>query len=182
SSRRQRCGVPFAHRLSNGGAVQVDDFDISSSKIGDSTERLVDRAVEEARRRDHGLLLNEHLFVAFAQLEWDLFADVMHDVELNPHVILDATEAYLRGIPPLSAPRLRVSSTTKLVFKLALHRATRSGKQMIEAIDVVAALLDETQGTAASILARHGAEPSEVVHQLNERMREMELRDELLKK
>ena len=33
-----------------------------------------------------------------------------------------------------------------LVFKPALHRATRSGKQMIEAIDVVAAVLDETQG------------------------------------
>jgi ATP-dependent Clp protease ATP-binding subunit ClpA len=162
--------------------VQVEDFDISSNRIGDTTERLVARAVEEARRRDHGLLSNEHLFLAFAQLEWDLFADVMHDVDLNPHVILEATEAYLRGIPPHAAARLRVSATTKLVFKLALHRATRSGKQMIEATDVVAAVLDETQGTAALILARHGAEPREVVHQLNERMREMELRDELLKK
>ena len=162
--------------------MQVDDFDISSSKIGDTTQRLVDRAVEEARRRDHGLLSNEHLFLAFAQLEWDLFADVMHDVELNPHVILEATEEHLRGIPPLAGRGLRLSSTTKLVFKLALHRATRSGKQMIEAVDVVGAVLDDTQGTAASILARHGAEPGEVVHQLNERMRDMELRDERLKK
>ena len=83
--------------------VQVDDFDISSSKIGDTAQRIVDRAVEEARRREHGLLTNEHLFLAFAQVEWDLFADVMHDVELNPHVILEATEAHLRAIPPLSA-------------------------------------------------------------------------------
>jgi ATP-dependent Clp protease ATP-binding subunit ClpA len=162
--------------------VQVDDFEISSSKIGDSTERLVDRAVEEARRRDHGLLSNEHLFLAFAQLEWDLFADVMHDLALNPQAILEATEAHLRAIPPLASPRLRVASTTKLVFKLALHRATRSGKQMIEAIDVVAAVLDETQGMAAVILARHGADPNEVVYQLHERMRDLELRQERLKK
>jgi hypothetical protein len=31
----------------------VDDFDIAQSKIGESSQRLVDRAIEEARRRGH---------------------------------------------------------------------------------------------------------------------------------
>jgi ATP-dependent Clp protease ATP-binding subunit ClpA len=55
----------------------VDDFDIAQSKIGESAQRVVDRAVEESRRRDHGLLTNEHVLLAFAQVEWDTFSQVM---------------------------------------------------------------------------------------------------------
>ncbi len=163
--------------------MQVDDFDISASKIGESAARQIDRAVEEARRHDHGMLANEHLFLAFAQVEWDLFADVMHDVGLNPHIILEATEEYLRRVPPAPMARFRVSSTTKLILKLALHRVTRSGKQVIEAADIVIALLEEAPpGGAGSILARYGAEPGEVAFQLQERMHDIEMRDERLKK
>jgi len=163
--------------------VQVDDFDISSSKVGETAVRQIDRAVEEARRRDHGQLANEHLFLAFLQVEWDLFADVMHDVGLNPHVILEATEEQLRRVPPLSMPRFRVSPSTKLILKLALNRAMRAGKQALEAVDIVTAVLEETPpGAAASILSRHGANLSDVVFHLHERTREIEMRDERLKK
>ena len=70
----------------------MDDFDIAQSKIGESAQRVVDRAVEESRRRDHALLTNEHIFLAFAQVEWDTFSQVMRDLELNPHEILQALE------------------------------------------------------------------------------------------
>ena len=61
--------------ISNGGTtVHVDDLDISPSKIGETAQRIVDRAIEEARRREHALLTNEHIFLAFAQVEWDMFA------------------------------------------------------------------------------------------------------------
>jgi len=163
--------------------VQVDDFDISSSKVGETAVRQIDRAVEEARRLDHGQLSNEHLFLAFLQVEWDLFADVMHDVGLNPHVILEATEEQLRRVPPLYMPRFRVSPSTKLILKLALNRAMRAGKQALEAVDIVTAVLEETPpGAAASILSRHGANLSDVVFHLQERTREIEMRDERLKK
>ena len=54
--------------------MHVDDLDISPSKIGETAQRIVDRAFEEARRREHALLTNEHIFLAFAQVEWDMFA------------------------------------------------------------------------------------------------------------
>ena len=50
----------------------MDDFDIPQNKMAESAERVVDRAVDEARRRDHGLLTNEHVCLAFAQVEWDM--------------------------------------------------------------------------------------------------------------
>ena len=162
--------------------MHVDDLDISPSKIGESAQRIVDRAVEEARRREHALLTNEHLFLAFAQVEWDMFAQVMRDVELNPHTILQAIEEHLHLLPSFPGRELRVSQATKLVFKLALHNATRAGRQTIEAADLFSAILEETQGVAVTILRRHGVGPDVLRERLAVRMRDLELREERLKK
>jgi ATP-dependent Clp protease ATP-binding subunit ClpA len=162
--------------------VHVDDLDISPSKIGETAQRIVDRAIEEARRREHALLTNEHIFLAFAQVEWDMFAEVMRDIELNPHTILQAIEEHLHMMPSFAGRELRVSPATKLVFKLALHHASRGGRQTIEAADLFSAVFEETQGVPVSILRRHGVEPEVLVSRLNTRMRDLELREERLKK
>ena len=162
--------------------MHVDDLDISPSKIGETAQRIIDRAIEEARRREHALLTNEHIFLAFAQVEWDMFAEVMRDIELNPHTILQAIEEHLHMMPSFAGRELRVSPATKLVFKLALHHASRAGRQTIEAADLFSAVFEETQGVPVSILRRHGVEPEVLVTRLNARMRDMELREERLKK
>jgi len=162
--------------------VQVEDLDISPSKIGDTAQRIVDRATEEARRREHALLTNEHIFLAFAQVEWDMFAEVMRDVEMNPHTILQAIEEHLHVMPSFASRELRVSPASKLVFKLALHHASRAGRQTIEAADLFSAVLEETQGVPVTILRRHGVDPEVLGSRLTARMRDMELRDERLKK
>ena len=33
----------------------MEDFDIAQNKVGESAQRIVDRAVEESRRRDHAV-------------------------------------------------------------------------------------------------------------------------------
>src|SRR3954465_14786000 len=89
------CGT----RVASGGSGSVDDFDIAQSKIGESAQRVVDRAIEESRRAGHPMLTNEHIFLAFPQVEWDTFSQVMRDLELNPHEILQALEQHLQVLP-----------------------------------------------------------------------------------
>ena len=71
--------------------VQVDDLDISPSKIGESAQRIIDRAIEEARRREHAVLTNEHVFLAFAQVEWDVFAEVMRGLATSGTTLFHTT-------------------------------------------------------------------------------------------
>src|SRR3954447_5819686 len=99
--------------------------------MADSAERVVDRAPEEARRRDHALLTNEHVCLAFAQAEWDMFGEVMRDVNLNPHEILQALEEHPPRRPSVPTRILRVAPSTKLLFKLALLHASRCGRHSI---------------------------------------------------
>jgi ATP-dependent Clp protease ATP-binding subunit ClpA len=160
----------------------VDDFDIAQSKIGESAQRVVNRAIEETRRRDHPFLTNEHIFLAFAQVEWDTFSHVMRDLELNPHEVLQALEEHLHMMPAVGGRELRVAPATKLVFKLAFHQASRAGRQTIEASDLFAAIFEESQGIPVSIIRRHGIEPEVLVARIATRMRDNELREERLRK
>src|SRR5712691_10692239 len=162
--------------------VHVEDLDIAPGKIGETAQRIIDRAIEEARRREHALLTNEHLFLAFAQVEWDMFSAIMRDVELNPHTILQAIEEHLHMMPSFAGRELRVSPSTKLVFKLALHHGSRAGRQTIESVDVFSAVFEEMQGVPVSILRRYGGEPAVLVARRGARVRDMELREERLKK
>ena len=160
----------------------MEDFDIPQNKLAESAERVVDRALDEARRREHALLTNEHVCLAFAQVEWDMFGQVMRDLSLNPHEILQALEEHLRVLPSAPGRELRVAPSTKLLFKLALLHASRSGRHAVEATDLFSAIFEETQGIPVSIIRRHGIEPEALVSRLATRMRDHELREERLKK
>ena len=160
----------------------MEEFDIPQNKLADSAERVVDRALDEARRREHALLTNEHVCLAFAQVEWDMFGQVMRDVNLNPHEILQALEEHLRLLPSVPGRELRIAPSTKLLFKLALLHASRSGRHSVEATDLFSAIFEETQGIPVSIIRRHGIEPEALVSRLATRMRDQELREERLKK
>ena len=111
-----------------------------------------------------------------------MFGEVMRDLELNPHEILQALEEHLRLLPSVAGRDLRVAPSTKLLFKLALLHASRSGRHTIEATDLFSAIFEETQGIPVSIIRRHGIEPEALVSRLATRMRDHELREERLKK
>ena len=160
----------------------MEEFDIPQNKLAESADRVVDRALDDARRRDHALLTNEHLCLAFAQIEWDMFGELMRDVSLNPHEIVQALEEHLRLLPATPGRELRVAPSTKLLFKLALLHASRSGRHTIEATDLFSAIFEETQGVPVSIIRRHGIEPEALVSRLATRMRDHELNEERLKR
>jgi ATP-dependent Clp protease ATP-binding subunit ClpA len=158
------------------------DIDIPQNRLAESAERVVDRAIDEARRREHALLTNEHVCVAFAQVEWDMFGQVMRDLQLNPHEILQALEDHIRALPASPGRDLRVAQSTKLLFKLAMLHSSRSGRHTVEATDLFSAIFEETQGVPVSIIRRHGIEPETLVSRIATRMRDNELREERLKK
>jgi ATP-dependent Clp protease ATP-binding subunit ClpC len=178
-SRRSRIeGKPW-----NGEAAVSDtELDIPQNRLAESAERVLDRALDEARRREHALLTNEHVCLAFAQVEWDMFGQLMQDLQLNPHEILHALEEHMRAVAPSPGRELRVAQSTKLLFKLAMLHSSRSGRQAVEATDLFSAIFEETQGVPVSIIRQHGIEPATLVSRLATRMRDNEMREERLKK
>lgn len=159
----------------------MDDFDIAQSKIGESAQKVSDRAIEEARRRNH-MLNNDHVFLAFTQVEWNTFSQVMRDLELNPHEIVQAIEEYLEMEPTFKGRELRISLSTKLIYRLAFHAASKSGRQTIESSDLFSAILEETNGNLAKVIRSFKVDPENLKRQIAIRIRDNELREEHFRK
>jgi ATP-dependent Clp protease ATP-binding subunit ClpA len=159
----------------------VEDFDIAPGKIGESGQRIVDRAIEECRRREHAIVTNEHVFLAFLQVEWDTFTQVTGELSVNPRELLTALEDYLDTLWKTGDRRLTVAPATKLVLKLAFHQASRSGRQSIESVDLFAAIFEESQGIPVSVVRHQRVEPEVLVSRMVTRMRDNELQEERLR-
>ncbi|MDE3156751.1 MAG: ATP-dependent Clp protease ATP-binding subunit [Acidobacteriota bacterium] len=162
--------------------MHVDEFDIAPSKIGESAQRVFDRAFDEARRRQQPLLTNEHVFLGFAQVEWELYAQVMRDLGLDPRAIVVEVEQRIQGGPARAQHEPQVSTATKLLCKLAFHHASRSGRQALEAADLFSAIFEDAQALPAAILRRQAIDPQQVTTRVAARVRDLELRDERLRK
>jgi ATP-dependent Clp protease ATP-binding subunit ClpA len=160
----------------------VDNFDVPTGKIGEAAQRVIERASLEARRRGHASLTADHLLVALAAVEWDLFAKVMRTTDLNPRAIVIGIEEVLAALPSVEGVDVRVAPDTRLLTKLALHRATRAGHQTIEPADLFAALLDDAHGALASVLREYGVDADDVASRLAAVVRELGVRDNQLLK
>jgi ATP-dependent Clp protease ATP-binding subunit ClpC len=164
-------------------AVYVDELDIPANKLTNGTQRVLDRAAEESRRREHSGLTSAHLLFAFAQSQWDLFSRLIHHAPANPNAVLQALDEHLSQLPTNDdACVSSIAPTTRVVGQLALHRAARLGHAGVEPADLILALFEETGGVPAAILRRVGAEPETVVSRLEAHLHGWEAREERLKK
>jgi len=68
--------------------VHIDDLFNPVNKLTESARRVIDRALEDSRRREHAVLTSAHLLFAVAQAEWDRFAQAMRDANVSPHAVL----------------------------------------------------------------------------------------------
>jgi ATP-dependent Clp protease ATP-binding subunit ClpA len=161
--------------------VQGSDLDIPIGKIGDTTQRAIDRAIDTARRYGHTQLTTDHLFLAVAQAEWSLLTAVLTDVGLNPHAVLAKAEEQVARAPA-GTGTLRVSREAKLVCELSLHHASRAGQQTVRPVDVLTALLEESRSPVVDMLNQRGVDPAVVIQGLEARVRDLELRDKELRK
>lgn len=160
----------------------VELLDIPNGKISERAQRLIDRAASEAQRRGHEELTSAHLFVGLTQVEWDLFADIMRNFTPNPQAIVLDVEEALATQPSSDGAALHITQPMRLLAKLALHRASRDGRQAFDPIDLFGALLEDAHGEPVAVLRRYGIDPADVSLRLITYARELGTRQEQLLK
>lgn len=158
--------------------MKFNEFDIPEPKIGDSAKKMLALSFEDSKRRGCQLT-NELLFIAFAKTDWDIFAKVMYDLNLNPHQVLNEIEDRLRN--SLSSGSY-ISQEAKLVCKLALHRASRSQRTVIESTDIFASIFEQRNSIITKVFEQRKISPEIVTSTINSKLLEEELIQERLKK
>ncbi|MCK5420547.1 MAG: hypothetical protein KAJ08_00185, partial [Deltaproteobacteria bacterium] len=132
--------------------------DYFSEKVGE----ILNQAVEESKKMQHGNLGVEHLFIAFSRVEDTFFKEVMSELGLDPQVVLEHVERSLASSVEYLGVGMRVTSDTKNILRLAWKEAQHFGRKLIESGDLFIAFFQIEGGTTAKAFSSLGVESDRV--------------------
>lgn len=144
--------------------------DYFSEKVGE----ILNQAVEESKKRQHGNLGVEHLFIAFSRVEDTFFKEVMSELGLDPQVVLEHVERSLVSSVEYLGVGMRVTSDTKNILRLAWKEAQHFGRKLIESSDLFIAFFQIERGTTAKAFSSLGVESDRVLQVISQRVKILE--------
>jgi ATP-dependent Clp protease ATP-binding subunit ClpA len=153
------------------------DLEIYTDKIAESGRRVVRRAYEEARSRDHNQVAPEHVFVSIAEVERPFFNEVMQSLNLDPQVVLQALETKL-GQRDYLGRGMKISESLRTLLSNALKHSHERGRRLIESTDLFVALFKDAHSFPVELLRRLGSDREMVIQKIQTRVRSHEEKEE----
>ena len=136
------------------------DLGSMTEKFSESGQKVIRRAIDVSKSRDHNFLGVTHLFMALAELESLLFFETMRSVGVDPNSVTRLLEQELAKSPVNVGRKMGIPEPTRDLFNRALRRIRAQGRQQIESYDLFASLFAELNGAPAEILRRLGVDPA----------------------
>ncbi|MEW6734065.1 MAG: ATP-dependent Clp protease ATP-binding subunit [Acidobacteriota bacterium] len=158
------------------------DFGDFSDRFSESGQRVMKRAIEESRRRDHNFIAPEHIFIAISEVERAFFNEVMQSLNVDPQAVNNEIDSKLAVPKQYTGKRVKLSDSTRELLTGGLRRARQSGRHTIDAADLFQALFDDRNSTPVGILRKFGAEPEVVVEKIATRVRSREEKEDRLRR
>ncbi len=153
-----------------------------TDKFSESGQKIIYRAIEESRRREHNFLSPEHIFTVFGEVESNLFLESMQSIGADPTAVKQLLEHELAKSRQYVGKKMYIPDPTRELFNRSLKRARQHGRQTIDAIDLFVTLFADPSGTPAEILRRLGVDPNYATEKIIQRVRHREEQDETLRK
>jgi ATP-dependent Clp protease ATP-binding subunit ClpA len=153
-----------------------------TDKFSETGQKVVRRAIEVSKGRDHNFLSVVHLFTALGEIESALFSETMQAVGIDPHSVTRLLEQELAKSPIHVGRKMAIPEPTRDLFNRALRRARSQGRQTIESYDLFATLFTDQSGVPAEILRRLGVDPVDATETISQRVRTREEQTESLRK
>lgn len=158
------------------------DLGSMTDKFSESGQKVIVRAIEVSKSRDHNYLAVEHIFTALSDIENNLYLETMQSIGLDPRVVTHMLDQELGKTRQYMGKRMAISDTARDLFNRALKRARSNGRQQIESFDLFVTLFSDPTGIPADILRRLGADPMVATETITQNIRSREEQSENLRK
>lgn len=158
------------------------DFGDFSDRFSESGQRVMKRAIEESRRREHNFIAPEHIFASILDVERSFFNEIMQSLNVDPQAVINELDTRLAIPKQYAGKRVKLADSTRDLLTAGLRRARQSGRHTIDAIDLFQALFEDRTSTPVTILRKFGAEPDLVVEKIATRMRNREEKEDRLRR
>src|ERR1051326_6348800 len=153
------------------------DLEIYTDKIADSGRKLIRKAYDEARSRDHNQLAPEHVLLSISEIERQFFNEVMQSLNLDPQVLLQSLETKLSQRDYLGRG-MKISEAMRTLLQNSLKQAHERGRRLIESHDLFVALFKDVHSYPVELLRRLGADREMVMQKIQTRVRSHEEKEE----
>ena len=153
------------------------DLEIFTDKIAESAKRLIRKAYDEARAREHNQIAPEHLLVTIAEIERPFFNEVMQSLNLDPQIVVQALETKLNQREYLGRG-IKMSESFRSLLSNALKHSHERGRRLIESTDLFVAIFKDAHGYPVDLLKRLGADREMVMQKIQTRVRSHEEKEE----
>src|SRR5262245_41666589 len=125
-----------------------------TDKFSETGQKVIYRAIEESKSREHNFLSVEHIFTALSDVENALFTESMVTIGLDPQVVSRLLEAELTKRGQHIGRKMYIADTTRELFNRALKRARQNGRTQIESFDLFVTLFSDPNSVLGEILRR----------------------------
>ncbi len=153
------------------------DFGDFADRFSESGQRVMRRAYEESKNREHNFLAPEHIFLALTEVERPLINEIMQSLNLDPQAIRNALDGRLSIQRQFVGKRMKLHDATRDILNKAMRRARQNGRQTIDSTDLLISLFQDEDGVTASVLRQFGADPREVIERVGSRLKSREERE-----
>jgi ATP-dependent Clp protease ATP-binding subunit ClpC len=160
----------------------VIDLGQMTDKFSESGQKVVRRAIEVSKGRDHNFLSVEHIFTALGEVENVMFADALGSIGVDPRAVHHLLDQELAKSRQYTGRKMYIADTTRELFNRALKRARSNGRQQIESYDLFVTLFTDPHGVPADILRRLGVDPEHATDAILKNIRAREEQTEVLRK
>src|SRR5436190_948782 len=143
------------------------DFDDFQQRFSESGRKVLNRAMEESRRRDHNFIGPEHIFAALGEIERPLFNEVMQSLNIDPVTVMQAVDSQLTVAKQYVGSKLKLLDETKSIFNAAWARAKQRRRETIESIDLFVAMFQDRSNFPVEVMQKLGAPADIVLDKIN---------------
>ena len=164
------------------GVEAVFDLGPMTDKFSESGQKVIYRAIEVSKGRDHNFLSVEHIFTALSEIESSLYQESMLSIGVDSKAVGHLLEQELAKSRQYVGKKMYIADTTRELFNRALKRARQNSRQQIESYDLFVSLFSDPNGIPAEILRRLGVDPLLATENIVQRIRSREEQTEVLRK
>lgn len=145
-------------------------------------ERTLSAAIKEARRRRHEYLCVEHLL--YAMLDDSYGAEILENCGANTDTLRERLERFfnieMEALPPGKARPVQQTPEFERLLQRAFLHVQYSGKEEVDAGDILAAMFEEEDSHAAHYLKKEGMTRLDVVNYISHGVSKLDTPEEAL--
>lgn len=132
----------------------MDKLEVYRSKFAEGGQQVFDYSLRTTLRDNKKHISTEHVLDALFRVENDLIDAVMRDLALDRHTVSALIVERMNSVLPYKGKGVRLSPDAIDLFKRALARARSTGREKIEASDILVALSQDEKGLLHELLSK----------------------------